>query len=360
MGSSLFGSSLEKSVSHTPLLSSVLLTFVRMFQLQLTDDISNWPFVAFINLPLIPLSLIYSRFGRHDLLPLVNVLLNVTSGIRYPISFQDNNRLTQTATNLDPSDSDTLPLWPPTPLMFSVLIFPLTRIVYRRYHQRLRQWVLRGSPALRNPAAEPEQHAAQEPVNDAPAQAADGGFQLQIFVNADAEAEQNDVVADADPEPAVEPLPPAAQGGNVDVPAEENIEAENAPAPEALLEDNQNLAAAAPAAAPAPVAPAPAPAVAAAPAAAARPARRPIEIDASFIGRRVLGALLIPSISSVMGNLLLKLSEKLPLLRKFLAVKPKWNGPWPIPVARRELTFKHFLRVFVGGVGPLPRLDPVW
>jgi len=54
-----------------------------------------------------------------------------------------------------------------------------------------------------------------------------------------------------------------------------------------------------------------------------------IEVDTSSLGRRIGGALLIPSISSSMGSLLLRLSKRSHWLKRFLAVR---GGGGPVAV----------------------------
>ena len=55
--------------------------------------------------------------------------------------------------------------------------------------------------------------------------------------------------------------------------------------------------------------------------AAVAAAEQLIEVDTSSLGRRIGGALLIPSISSSMGSLLLQLSKRSYWLKRFLAVR---------------------------------------
>jgi len=55
--------------------------------------------------------------------------------------------------------------------------------------------------------------------------------------------------------------------------------------------------------------------------AAAQAAEQLIEINATSLGRKVGGALLIPAISSMMGSILLRLSKRSYLLRMFLGIR---------------------------------------
>ena len=71
-------------------------------------------------------------------------------------------------------------------------------------------------------------------------------------------------------------------------------------------------------------------------AAAVAAAEQLIEINASSLGRRVGGALMIPAISSAMGTLLFRLSKHSSLLRQFLGIRigmgSKKFPPLPPPV----------------------------
>ena len=70
-------------------------------------------------------------------------------------------------------------------------------------------------------------------------------------------------------------------------------------------------------------------------AAAAEVAEQLIDVDAASLGRRIGGALIIPSVSSFMGNLLFRLSKHSGILRSFLGIRPRkasWTDymlpPW--------------------------------
>ncbi|KAJ6554527.1 hypothetical protein B0H19DRAFT_1153938 [Mycena capillaripes] len=102
---------------------------------------------------------------------------------------------------------------------------------------------------------------------------------------------------------------------------------------------------------------------------------RVVSVDIRRAGSVVGGALLVPVISSVMGNLLLRLSKHFDLLKRFLAVRP-WKGFLPPPPLRRytakdvwrrlaepedaSQTLKFVLRAVWGDIRKLDECDPVW
>ncbi|KAJ7153488.1 hypothetical protein C8R43DRAFT_1002209 [Mycena crocata] len=103
-----------------------------------------------------------------------------------------------------------------------------------------------------------------------------------------------------------------------------------------------------------------------------------VTVDLRRAGRIVGGALLIPLISSAMGSILLRLSKRFDLLKRFLAVRPAWRGFFPPPPLERysvkELwqrankaesaevgqTLKFVLRAVWGDIRKLDECDPVW
>lgn len=116
------------------------------FDLLLTDDPTNWPWHAFINLPLIPISLIASRSRYFDTVPVFPLYLAwATSPIAQNI-LDDRMKL---------SDMSNYPLqpiirWPPSPLMVTMSL-PFVTTLYRRIMRRLRDWVLGPQPAQELP-----------------------------------------------------------------------------------------------------------------------------------------------------------------------------------------------------------------
>ncbi|KAJ7161011.1 hypothetical protein C8R46DRAFT_1106212 [Mycena filopes] len=105
---------------------------------------------------------------------------------------------------------------------------------------------------------------------------------------------------------------------------------------------------------------------------------RVVAVDMRRAGGVVGGALLVPLIASTMGNLLLRLSKRFELLRRFLAVRPAWKGFLPPPPLRRYTvkeiwrrasaaepeqagqTLKFVLRAVWGDIRKLDECDPVW
>lgn len=112
-----------------------------MFDLLLTDDPTNWPWHAFINLPLVPLSLIAARTKYFDTIPIFPLYLAWTTS---PVAqiLTDKIRLTDLANYPEQA----LLRWPPTPIMVTLCLPVITRL-YRRMMHKLRNWVLGPQPA---------------------------------------------------------------------------------------------------------------------------------------------------------------------------------------------------------------------
>jgi hypothetical protein len=119
---------------------------------------------------------------------------------------------------------------------------------------------------------------------------------------------------------------------------------------------------------------------------AAEAAEQHIEVNAASLGRRVGGALIIPYVSSFMGDLLFRLSKHSSILRSFLGVRPKkvswmdymlpswmglqsrlggfpedngWENLNPYQKAMRG--FQVFINAFfTSGTWTLAESDPVW
>lgn len=113
-----------------------------MFDLLLTDDPVNWPWHAFINLPLVPLSLIAARTKYVDTLPLYPLLLAWSTSPASQNLLMDNLRIS------DILDYPLQPImrWPPSPLMVTMCL-PLVSTIYRRSMKRLKNWLLGPEPA---------------------------------------------------------------------------------------------------------------------------------------------------------------------------------------------------------------------
>jgi hypothetical protein len=110
-------------------------------------------------------------------------------------------------------------------------------------------------------------------------------------------------------------------------------------------------------------------------AAAVAAAEQLISFDASSLGRKVGGALLIPAISNVMGSFLFRLSKRSTLLRRFLGVRPPLNGVLPPPlgsysmdkswrnlslVRQLGLSIRLVINATWNGTRTWAEADPVW
>jgi hypothetical protein len=99
-----------------------------------------------------------------------------------------------------------------------------------------------------------------------------------------------------------------------------------------------------------------------------------IQVTGSSLGRLVGGALILPTISSIMGSFLFRLSQYSPLLRRFLAVRPSMVdispplGPWSYsdnwnklgPLRQVGVAARLVLSVAWRGTRTWTECDPVW
>ncbi|KAI0060192.1 hypothetical protein BV25DRAFT_1888964 [Artomyces pyxidatus] len=107
-----------------------------------------------------------------------------------------------------------------------------------------------------------------------------------------------------------------------------------------------------------------------APADAGAAAQRTIRITGASVGRLIGGALVMPTIARVMGQLLLRVSRGLPLLRLILAPKPqktlpRWwgNAALPVVIPEDRSLFQNaglVLRLLLNGNKVWIESDPVW
>jgi hypothetical protein len=287
-----------------------------MYDLLLTDDPSNWPWHAFLNLPLIPLSLILSRTPlASNILPIVPILLAWPTST--PIASRDRLTIahwsrTQTTSEIHyPS----LSTWPPAPALFGLFVFPVARMFYRRLFTKITHWVLNTKPS-----SETSVRRFIWAMNDA------GGFRIRIGANVEPDALEV-------PQPAANAQPPAQQqqqqqGGGAD--------------------QGRDAAAA---------------------------AERTISVTGASLGRLIGGSLILPEIANFMGSLLFRLSKHSQLLRRILAVKPPLHGLPPPPlgaysldknwkglsVTRKvALMCRLVLGAAWGGTRTWAECDPVW
>lgn len=103
----------------------------RVYDAFLTDDLSKWPWSAYINLPLIPVFLVASRFKtRFSFLPIVSALLEWPNlydrGLQSPANIEWN----------------TITVFPPSPYTVGFILLPLVRFLYNKALKRVTKWVL--------------------------------------------------------------------------------------------------------------------------------------------------------------------------------------------------------------------------
>lgn len=291
-----------------------------MFDLLLTDDPSNWPWHAFFNLPLIPYSLILSRTPIvSNVLPLIPILLAWPS--TSPVGSQERIILQQWPASknapslLNPVTSGLT--WPPSPMLFGCLLFPLTRALYRKYFTQFSHWVLDTKPAPPRAGRRLVWNIAEEGLFGAVHVRADfdGGRPQQ-----QQQQQQAAPAGNAAPEPQ---LGEVAEG------------------------DEQDAAAA---------------------------AIQITEVATGSIGRLVGGALLLPAISNRMGALLYHISKSSHLLRRFLGVRPSglvpspywgpysYKGAWDglSPLNQLNLAVRLVVNTVWGGSRTWVESDPVW
>ena len=329
-----------------------------MYEMILSDDPANWPFHAFINLPIIPLSLILSNTTRfRDSIPLLPLMMlwPSVSPISRPghglfsilNAFKSNSQLqirgpgTVRDFELD-TVRDIFFSWPPSPMMVG-LGFPIIKSYYNIYIRRLRRFILGnedvplGDEATRRGALrqifgdnwrmemliEDEQgEAAQAPGQlerrAAPVPAEDGAGPVQDDNNVNLVLDGR---FDGDPEAPVDQQEdePRQDGALIAPPAVANqIQPANQ---NQNRNENEN-----------------------------DPDRWQNEVrfrlSLSFLGRLIGGALLIPSISSLMGSVLFRLAlqsgtkpylkegygsfftyHPRHLLYRFLAIRPLGSAP---------------------------------
>ena len=109
-----------------------------MHGLVLGDERSRWPWHAFLNLPVIPLTLIASRFSTGRITsPLIPILLAWPASHALPPTTTPLLRLLlrRPLVPLYPA-----PIWPPSPTLL-VLVFPIVRSFYTVARERLKMRV---------------------------------------------------------------------------------------------------------------------------------------------------------------------------------------------------------------------------
>ncbi|KAH8084902.1 hypothetical protein BXZ70DRAFT_957447 [Cristinia sonorae] len=292
-----------------------------LYDILLTDDPSNWPYHAYINLPLIPISLIFSRTSFFQSFPLPPLFIAWATS--QPVTTTET--LMRATWNPQHNVSHSFPFapimnWPPSPLMASIL-FPMVNRLYRKYFTQFRHWVMGTQPAPRPPV-----RRIVWDFNE------DGPGQIRVGINAAVEEANG------------RPRRGGQQREGNRAGAEENNHGEQD-------QDEQN----------------------ADPAAVAE---RTIRVTSGSLGCFIGGALLIPSISNFMGSLLLRLSKYSSLLRWFLAIRPGKTSSSPVdsfaawfskydngnatPMRQFILGLRTATYTFFGGTKVFAESDPVW
>lgn len=124
------------------------------FDLVLTEDPTNWPWHAYLNLPLIPFSLILSRSSlwKSKVSPMVPLFL------AWPTTLPIRNKrldpqmwlgIQRKASSVHPLPS--LLSWPPAPIVATIFL-PLVQNLYRNLFARFHCWVLNSEPSSEPPA----------------------------------------------------------------------------------------------------------------------------------------------------------------------------------------------------------------
>ena len=294
-----------------------------MFNKILTNDPSKWPWSAYIHLPLLPINLVSSRFRASSLL--IPLLLNWPPA--GPVGEQ-SRRLSEywakpeNAARLSQMKFISAQNWPPPPLILAIIGFPVIRVFYHRIYAHLYLKCM-GTPLP------PPRRVRGMNFNE-------GLF--VIGIRADGQEHNPNVGAQRRRQQWQEQRQQQVQAAAADEDPDPN-------------------------------------------AAAAEAAEQLIEINAASLGRRIGGALIIPYISSVMGNLLFRLSKHSGILRSFLGIRPtkvSWTDymllPWDLQgvlFADKEWDdldsfekvkkgFRHFIDTFTIGSRSFVGSDPVW
>ncbi|KDR78314.1 hypothetical protein GALMADRAFT_245429 [Galerina marginata CBS 339.88] len=302
-----------------------------LFDVIFTDDPVNWPWSAYINLPLLPIGLILSRFQTSSGSMVIPLLLTwppslpagAHNGGLYEYWMKPENASRLSRMSVLPTQ-----YWPPPPVLFGLIGLPIVRAIYRKCYAHL-YFKLLGTPL-----------PAPRRVPRGGLQFNEGPFVIRIRANMDDGDQQNDQ-QQQDQQDQQQPI----EG---DIPAGEGEDPAANPNPNA---------------------------------AAVEAAEALIEINASSLGRRIGGALVIPAISSMMGNFLFRLSRHSGLLRSVLGVQghkigrynytlPPWSRftmtttdkPWSqlSLYQQAKVGFRLFMTAFLGGSRTWVDSDPVW
>ena len=282
-----------------------------LFNTLLTENPTRWPWHAWINLPLVPLTLIASRtpLVLWTTSPLVPLLFS------WPSTAPVNTAAAAAATSVGAAAMGRRlvakpQLWPPPPVIVCVL-FPSIRAIYTRLRERLthtlvsprQQQQQRPRPVHPPPQAPQQQQQGQQQQQQNGGRGAPIGLRIREFFDWEMRAHIRVGGGGAGGDAA-------NNNNNNGDNHHHHDEAPPAPAP-------------APPQQPAPVQqqqpPPPPP-----PAAAAAPINdddfaRTIRLTSASFGRLIGGALAMPTIARMMGAALLRLSHVLPLVRVIIA-----------------------------------------
>lgn len=250
-----------------------------MFDALLTDEPSNWPWHAFINLPLIPISLIASRTPIASAIsPLIPLLFAwpptaPQAGLAGSWPWRGSDSwLSSTVFPNSPAR-----YWPPSPTLVCAL-FPFVKSLYNLGLRRLTRLVVNSHESPQGPL-----RRVEWALNDEGGAA--GFLRIRIQQHDDGPPANQDNAAGAPP-------PLRAAGENPD----------HAEVDENAVDEND----------------------------AGVAAERTIRLTGGSIGRAIGGALILPRVSGWMGSLLLRLSAYFPILSKILAARPPLSKTLPI------------------------------
>lgn len=282
-----------------------------MYDLLLTDDPGNWPIMAWLNLPLIPISLILGQTPLDSILPLFPLVSFWPSIPPTIVRSPFENRILDFASNrpgrrfvgpLYWAVHDIFFTWPPSPIacLFGLAI---VKTGYRRLMTRLRTRVLGQNPVHAPARVMPMVRRLMfENFN----------FEMRI------EGDEN-IINGLQNDGGANNQNRAAAGAQPQVQRQEEIT---------------------------------------------------INLTGASIGRLIGGALLLPPISNFFGSILFRLSKHSSLLRQFLSIRPK-GFRFPRPPGRRRMKDMSFpeqvwvamtasISILFAGSPNWREADPVW
>ncbi|TEB33797.1 hypothetical protein FA13DRAFT_1685867 [Coprinellus micaceus] len=326
-----------------------------MFDLLLGDDPSNWPWSAYLNLPILPLSLIFNRLGMTSTVyPIYPILLTLPSSSpslnrrvneywRLP---ENARRIIDGIVSTRPAvvDSSSPSSWPPSPFLFGLFGVPLIQWLYRRMYKQVYFKVMGSMPPERTNLMRRNRNRNGNGGNGG------GGQQGNREANANGVRRNNvrrmnigdgpfGIRVQANIREEVIDMPP--NDAEVENQVQDAVAAAERLA-EGVPDDEDEV----------------------------------ISISASTIGRKIAGALVTPAIASWAGNLLLRFTQRTRSvwLREFLAIKKPIGAIWmppPVDLGNRDMHTLGTFRQIVVGVQMIAKglwgstrtwaeSDPVW